>query len=118
VIDAGNGKQLKTIKEIVSKIRGDADSETVFETISYTKAQKAVVDMAIEVIVQQSGDTVDAATGEVKDISRGAAYERMAGDFLADPNNNMDEQEAEPSTFEDSHFVRDDEGRDYETGAE
>lgn len=117
VIEAGAGTSLKSIREKVKTLRGDDPTEVIYETVAYTKAQKEIVDLAAEVVIAQSGDTVNPDTGEVKEVSRATVYERLAAEFLADPNNNLDEDGAAPTgSFEDEHYVRTDDGVDYETG--
>jgi hypothetical protein len=114
VVRACSGLNLKQLKEIVAEWKGDPESEIVHETIAYTRAQKEVVDMAIEAVIKTHGDTIDSESKETKDISRGTAYHYMAVELLGDPNyeqaaHDVIEQQQGPQ-FNDS--VDDEDGTD------
>jgi hypothetical protein len=119
VIDAGNGTSLRDIKKTVDLIKGKTegeDSVIKFWKMPVFKSREEFLEETIEIAIQASGDTVG-ENGEAKDISRATAIERIfaearSGFALEAP------EEQQGGTFEDAHFVRDDEGRDYETGAE
>jgi hypothetical protein len=84
---AGNGLQLKELNEIVATLLGEEEKPEKFhETVKYTPEQRAIVDMALEVITLKAGDTVDPATKESKPISRPQAYTYLAAEVLNDPN--------------------------------
>lgn len=107
IIQAGNGMSLKDVQARVSEIRGDKENEVVHETIVYTRGQKEEVDKAIEKAMAVAGDTVDAVTGQPKELSRGSAYHIMAIEFNNDPNYATDELSDEPQTFQDDYVTDD-----------
>jgi hypothetical protein len=115
--DAGNGKQLKAIREIVNRIKGVTEGEdSVLEwwNLPVFKSRKEFMEETVEMAVQLSGDSVN-AEGEAVDISRATAVERIfaearSGFALEQP------EEQQGGTFEDENFVRVD-GTDFEVGS-
>lgn len=93
---------LAEIKAVVKQFNtaDDEDNELVKDTVHYTRLQKEVVDLAVDRMTKFSGVQKDEVTGEEKEISRGTAIERICGNFLADPNFEVEEGEA--GTFADS----------------
>jgi hypothetical protein len=103
VIDAPN-KTLKEIEKIVDQLKGvteEEDDEMTWLNVRLRRDAKEVIMQAVTLIVAQSGSTIDIMTKEEKDISIGTAFERLAAEYLADPNNAQDEFE-EGQDFEDS----------------
>lgn len=119
VQQAGNGKSLKDIKQIVNMIKGKTEGEdslVTFWKLPVFKSREEFLEETIELAVQLSGDTVGDG-GEAKDISRATAVERIFAE--ARSGFALEEQDGEQGgEFEDEHFVRDDTGTEYETGAE
>lgn len=103
VKDAPN-KTHTEIKEIVKRLKGeseDPDDQLTWLNLPIRRDAKDVVARAIDLAKLLSGNTIDAVTEEVKDISDAMALERICGDFLSDPNNVADEM-GEAGSFEDS----------------
>lgn len=95
------------VKEEVKRLkRIDATEEDIASELTWVNAPirrdaKQIFDDAIEKIMKFNGCTIDTMTKELKDISKGAALEKMAADTLADPNYDVDESDEE-GIFEDS----------------
>ena len=91
LIDAAGTTEPEDIKVSVDTFKGHVGEEA-FEwlNIKIKKSAKAVVRQAFDVIKAQSGSVGVDADGRAKDVSDGTALERLAADFLADPNNAED----------------------------
>ena len=107
-------KSLKEIAEIVKRLKGeteDEEGELTWLNLPVRRDAKQVVIGAIELAQKLAGTTIDVLTKEEKDLSTAAALELIAGDYLADPNNQFDEGTA--GDFEDfSDSVDDEFGED------
>lgn len=107
-------KTLVEIKAIVKRLKGETEEpagQLTWMHLPVRRDAKQVVTDAIELAQALSGDTVDAMTKEVKDISQASAIERICGDFISDPNNQSDQvgdedefadQVEDGDTYEDS----------------
>lgn len=121
VIDAGAGKPLKDIRrvvhELVSKTAGE-DKIIEWWNIPTFRSRAAFYDETIEMMRRQSGDTVD-EEGNEGDISKATAIERIFAEWRADPQNTGEEgagsSYASQPTFQDIHFIVDEDGREIET---
>lgn len=119
VEDAPN-KSLKEIKEIVKRLKGqteeaDVAGELTWLNMPVRRDAKQIVVEAIDLAMKLSGCTVDAMTKEVKDLSMAAALERICADFMADPNNQLDEVGEGGSFEDDAEDAEDGEPDDYES---
>ena len=88
VLDAPH-KTLKEIKDQVADILGKTtpeDDQLTWMNLPIRRDAKEIVQQALDLATAMSGSTVDNLTGELKDISRAAALERISADFLSDPN--------------------------------
>jgi hypothetical protein len=104
LVAAAPFKKLSEIREEVDMLLGktgdDEDGMTWFNWPIRRDAKQVVLD-AIELARAQSGDTIDIHDKTLKELSDAAALERIAADYLADPNNQAD-QLGEAGDFEDS----------------
>jgi hypothetical protein len=86
---------LAELKQIVDDLLGkgaeDDEDSLTWLNLPIRRDAKQVVESAIELARALSGDTIDAASGELKDISTATALERISADFLASPSNQLDE---------------------------
>lgn len=87
----GANKSLIEIKEKVAEFQGNVGEEAWdFMTLKLKKSQKAVIRQALELVKAQIGSVGKDADGNSKDASDGSALEKMALDYLSDPNNAPD----------------------------
>lgn len=103
VADAPN-KTLKEIQEIVKSLKGEEEleDELVWMSLPVRRDAKQVVTSAIELAQQMAGTTLDILTKEEKNLSTASALELICAEFLADPNNQLEEfEEQSESSFED-----------------
>jgi hypothetical protein len=103
--DAPN-KKLAEIKEIVAKLKGvvEEDSSLTWLNLPCRRDAKAIVIQAIELASALNGPTVDIVTKAEKEISMAAGLEKVAADFLASPDNQLEpfEDEGDLGDFADS----------------
>jgi hypothetical protein len=96
---------LAELKQIVDDLlgKGDEDDEDslTWLNLPIRRDAKQVVEAAIELARSLSGDTIDVASGELKDISTATALERISADFLASPSNQLEEL-GTPGQYEDN----------------
>jgi len=99
-------KSLKELKEIVKRLKGETEEpegELTWMNWPVRRDAKQVVVDAIELAVKLAGGTIDAMSKEAKDLSQASAISLIMGDYLADPNNQVDEfTDNDSSDFQDS----------------
>lgn len=110
LINDAPSKTLKEIVEIVKRLKGETpdaeeglDDQLTWLNLPVRRDAKQVVLDAIELACKLNGTTLDILTKEEKDLSMAAALEKVSADFIADPNNQVDEfNDGAASDFEDS----------------
>lgn len=104
LVAAAPQMKLSEVEEQVDILLGKSGEEgslfTWFNWPILTDAKQVVMD-AIELARTHSGDTVDINDKTAKQLSDAAALERVAADYLADPNNQL-EQLGTPGDYADS----------------
>lgn len=90
-------KSVDDLKNAVDELQGNVGDEAWdWVNLKMKKSAKAVFMQAIELIKHQIGSTgTDKETGNAVDASDGAAAEKLAMDYLSDPNNQPDIEEIE-----------------------
>jgi hypothetical protein len=104
LITAAPQTSLSDLKKIVDDLlgkSGDEESEFTWFNWPIRRDAKEIVLQAIELARAQSGDTIDITNKEIKEISDATALERIAADYLADPNNSA-ENLGTPGDYQDS----------------
>lgn len=88
-------KSVDDLKTAVDELQGNVGDEAWdWLNIKIKKSAKAVIVQALELVKFQIGSVgQDKETGNAVDASDGAALERLAMDFLSDPNNVPDVEE-------------------------
>lgn len=88
-------KSVDDLKNAVDELQGNVGDEAWdWINIKIKKSAKAIVTQALELVKFQIGSTgTDKETGNAVDASDGAALERMAMDYISDPNNAPDVEE-------------------------
>lgn len=91
-------KSADEIKTVVDEYNGNVGDDA-FEwlNLKIKKAQKDVIRQALALVKMQLGSVGKDADGVAKDVSDGAALEKMAMDYLADPNNAEDIEKLGPT---------------------
>jgi hypothetical protein len=79
---------LEAVRDVVTTIKlGEGLDPVIHRTFSFGKsAYEATIKPAIERMTMEYGDTIDAHTHEVMDITPGKALEMICADYLAGPD--------------------------------